>query len=566
MGDADLPDEIPFYLRQNCLRLPREREESPGFSQRFPCPYDLLSGRIKTGEGGWLYQGVLHRRDSRWGTFWQADFSGFKECGSYQIETDYQVSPPFMISKTLYDRLALGYLTYLRSQRCGCEIPGVHPECHADDGVLDVSGERWNATGGWHNAGDFRKWLSLTQPNLEALVLCSERGNPGFRAQALEEIRWGNKLFHRMISEKGQVFEDVAGGSAPPGSGFEYPRDWWFENHPGCYGDASDNRWTDNLPGTGDERLVRTTYNPLVQYLFVQTQMRSANVLPTEEAGVCQRLALRGWEYGQKQGHDGSTLFVAQELLAGLELRSQVRSQRLIELTETLLQRQETGDNEVSGFFYERDQTDAFRSIAFSDLPVLALLRLIEIEPPGLESLATNARKAIRRYCEEYLLADSLSNAFALTPYGVYLNPPDPERQTFRDAGAGRGIRTFMHPFNRQGIVHGTSGVLASHAFVLAKAGALLDQRPWGKLAEQQLQWALGHNPSNRSLFTGIGYRQPIGYGFRISQIPEATMTGFIGWPDDRPYLEESFAIEWNTLEYWDIPYAYTIQACSWLH
>jgi hypothetical protein len=38
-----------------------------------------------------------------------------------------------------------------------------------------------------------------------------------------------------------------------------------------------------------------------------------------------------------------------------------------------------------------------------------------------------------------------------------------------------------------------------------------------------------------------------------------------IGRPDDTPYLEESFAIEWNTLEHWDVPYAHTINAIAWL-
>jgi len=45
--------------------------------------------------------------------------------------------------------------------------------------------------------------------------------------------------------------------------------------------------------------------------------------------------------------------------------------------------------------------------------------------------------------------------------------------QAFRDAGRGRGVRTFIHPFNPQGLVHGTSSVLLSHAHLLARAGSL---------------------------------------------------------------------------------------------
>jgi len=41
-----LPERIPFYLRQNCFRMPRERVESEGFSKCFPCPFDLLEGKL----------------------------------------------------------------------------------------------------------------------------------------------------------------------------------------------------------------------------------------------------------------------------------------------------------------------------------------------------------------------------------------------------------------------------------------------------------------------------------------------------------------------------------------
>jgi len=126
-------------------------------------------------------------------------------------------------------------------------------------------------------------------------------------------------------------------------------------------------------------------------------------------------------------------------------------------------------------------------------------------------------------------------------------------------------VRTFLHPYNTQGIVHGTSSVLMSHAHLLARAASHFEQPSWRAAAEKLLHWCLGHNTLNRSLFSGIGYRQPIGYSYRIPQIPEAMVTGFIGRPDDSPYLEESTAIEWNTLEYWSIPMLQAAQAACWL-
>lgn len=560
--DAEgLPEEMPFYLRQNCFRMRRDHPNPmEGFSDRFPCPYDLLQGALSPGQDSFFYQGALRRTESRWGVFWQGDFSEFTTPGSYQIEIDPAVSAPFLIADGIYDRLSRGFLLFLGAQRCGCEVPGVHPACHLDDGVLDRDGTFWPATGGWHDAGDFRKWLALTQGNLLALARIAERGHPGFHDQALEEIAWGNRLFHRMITGEGRVFEDVGGGRAPADSGLTYDNDWWFENHPGCYGNADDNRWTDNLPLSGDERAVRTTYNPLVQFLFVETQARASRTLPDADGVFCGSLAQRAWEYGIRKGHDGRTLFVAQELLAGLGLPAGLADRdHLRNLARVLLDRQERGKDRLSGFFYEKDRSDAFRSIAFAGLPALALLKLIEDSPKGLENETDQAREAVAEYCEGYLLADAQSNPFSLVPYGVYAAPE--KTQTFRDAGGGRGVRTFMAPFNRYGIAHGTSSVLMGQAAVLAKASALLGNSSWRILAERQIQWVLGHNPLNRSLCNGIGYRQPIGYGFRVPHLPEAMVAGFIGRPDDTPYLEESAAIEWNTLEYWDVPYALAIRA-----
>lgn len=566
---SSLPPIIPFYIRQNCFRMPRRRTEPEGYSQRFPAPYDLLEGDLNPVKGSFFHQGDLRQIGSRWGTFWQGDFSGFQRPGSYQIEIDLQVSAPFLIADWLYDRLQLGFLNFLQAQRCGCEVPGIHPACHLDDGVLDADGKAWEAFGGWHDAGDFRKWLSFTQANLGALATLIERGHESFRERAVEEMRWGNRLFHKMITEEGQVFEDVAGGSAPPGTDFAYGSHWWFENHPGCYGDATDNRWTDNVVGSGDERMVRTTYNPLVQFGFVEMQMRCARVLRENDGVRCQTLARRAWEYGHRRGHDGRTLFLAQELLAALELNSmaeEIEWSAIRKLTEELLNRQETEGTPITGFFYEQNRTDAFRSIAFSGHPASALLRVLEIIPLELGDLGSRVRTAITQYCDGYLLADSASNPFRLTPYGVYLRQKNSARQNFRDAGGGgRSIRTFIHPINEQGIAHGTSSVLMSHASILSKAANLLGRKEWKDLAEQQIQWTLGHNPLNRSLYTGIGYRQPIAYSFRLPQIPEGSVAGFIGRPDDTPYLEESFAIEWNTLEYWDIPYARAIEAIAWL-
>jgi hypothetical protein len=577
-GDDELPEQVPFYLRQNCVRMERDRPEEPGFSRRFPSPYDLLRGKLTLRDPPSIaiYTGMLEERQTRWGKFWQADFTPFATPGSYQIETGFQVSPPFAIRERVYDRIIAGYLTFLHAQRCGDAVFGIHDACHLDDGALDRDGSPWPATGGWHDAGDFRKWLAFTLHHLDALsMMCEaigkdlEQGGLSLGG-LLDEASWGNRFFHRMIAADGQVYEDVAGGRAPSGTSLSYECDWWFENHPGCFADASDNRWTDNRPHSGDERMVRTTYNPLVQWTFVHTQARISRHLPAPESARCLQVARQAAEFARRHGHDGRTLFISAELRGHLELLGAgdtSTDQSVIPgLTRSLLERQATTKLGLSGYFMEANDSDGYRSIAFSAEPALTLLRLWEMRDLIADtSLAEIAHHSVTAFVEQYLLADSQSNPFSITPYGVYSKPLHPGRQSFRDAGAGRSVRTFIHPYNRQGIVHGTSSVLMAHAHLMAKAGSLFARPDWREAAERLLHWCLGHNPLNRSLFSGIGYRQPVGYSFRIPQLPEAMFTGFIGRPDDTPYLEESTAIEWNTLEYWSMPFIHATHAACWL-
>lgn len=567
-----LPDRIPFFLRQNCLRMARDVNPEQGFSVRFPAPYDLLRGNLILGSGTTpLYQGELRKISSRWGCIWQADFSQFNTPGSYQVETDGQVSSPFAIRDRVYDRIIAGYLAFLRAQRCGCAVFGVHETCHLDDGVLDSDGSYCPATGGWHDAGDFRKWLAFTLYHIDALLTLHERLGDDFEKEALiDEVLWGNSYFHRMINSDGQVYEDIAGGSAPASSTFSYEHDWWFENHPGCFADASDNRWTDNLLRSGDERKVRTTYNPLVQWAFVHVQARASRLLKQPEAAKCLRLAEQAAAYVSRRGHDSRTLFLAAELRGNLELLAagvtSIDRRAVIALAQDLMRRQARPKEGLSGYFMEANASDGFRSIAFASEPALALLRLWELRSIlGDARIANEARAAVCEFIDNFILADCGSNPFSVTPYGVYFDPPHRDRQVFRDAGSGRDVRTFMHPFNTQGIVHGTSSILMSHAHLLARAAVRFNHPAWRGAAERLLHWCLGHNTLNRSLFSGIGYRQPIGYSFRIPQLTDAMMVGFIGRPDDSPYLEESAAIEWNTLEYWSIPYLHAAQTACWL-
>ena len=171
--------------------------------------------------------------------------------------------------------------------------------------------------------------------------------------------------------------------------------------------------------------MVRTSYNPLVQWSFICMPAQGAMHLPSAEAHECRAHAQRAIGYATEHTHDGRTLFLAAELRARLELLP--RSAGSSEINRCIVLVQELGRRQVlkprhlsslSGYFVEDAAgSDAYRSIAFNAEPAFALLRVWELRVHfAFAALAEQARDAVMAYAEHYLLSDNTSNPFRLTP------------------------------------------------------------------------------------------------------------------------------------------------------
>ncbi len=453
--DSLLPAEIPFYVDHLLVRMKREQDLPKAWTGAFfDWPFDIDKGKYtgdRSGAGIAAYRGTLKKITSRWGTFYQGDFTAFTEPGIYQIETEYGFTTPFVIERNPYARLVRSYLNYLRCQRSGTEVPGIRPLENADDGVLDTDGTYVPAAGGWNDAGDFRKWISQTSSHIEALSLIAQHAGPAYKNAATDEIAWGNKFFQAMITPEGRVYEDIGSGALRGGK--NYQDDWWCENHAGCLG--SGEGMSDNIKENGDERKIRTTYNPVCQFLFIRNQVIASRVLDAADAMKCEHLAELGWKYSQIECHDGRTLFVAEELLAACELFASglghVSADAVERLAGELMTRQETGDVRLNGYFYEKGKTDGYRSIVWNAEPAMALLRVTELNIPSKAELTKRTGAAVKRYIENYILRDAASNPFSVTPYGVFVKPAHSDEVTFRDAGGGNFVRTVHQSAQRAG-------------------------------------------------------------------------------------------------------------------
>ncbi len=95
-----------------------------------------------------------------------ADFDAFTTPGRYRLRlSNGRLSAPFSIGGDLYGRLIPLIQDYFDVQCCGPAVSSVRQACHHDDGLLTGGprkGETLDTSGGWHDAGDYLKFVETT--------------------------------------------------------------------------------------------------------------------------------------------------------------------------------------------------------------------------------------------------------------------------------------------------------------------------------------------------------------------------------------------------------------------
>lgn len=113
------------------------------------------------------------------------DFSILSIEGTYRLRYGGVESPPFRVGNDVYDRLVAVLLRSYYLQRCGVAVKDalnniVHDVCHAEDGIIARTdsiyqqGRRIPARGGWHDAGDYGKYITTTAVTVAELLSLAE--------------------------------------------------------------------------------------------------------------------------------------------------------------------------------------------------------------------------------------------------------------------------------------------------------------------------------------------------------------------------------------------------------
>lgn len=164
-------------------------------------------------------------------TDWFGDFSEVTEAGKYFIKCgNLDDSYEFTIGEDAYNQLTDDLVRMLYLQRCGTEIEDDtfgHIACHNTDAVIYGTNEKIDVSGGWHDAGDYGRYVVPAAKAVADLLYAyniapdlysdsigiPESGN-GI-PDILDETRYELEWMLKMQSASGGVYHKVTCESFP---------------------------------------------------------------------------------------------------------------------------------------------------------------------------------------------------------------------------------------------------------------------------------------------------------------------------------------------------------------
>lgn len=139
------------------------------------------------------------------GCYFTGDFSSVQKPGEYFIRIGSQESFSFKLADDVYEELALSTLKYFTDSRCGQGI------CHTGIAEVYGTGEKKNVQGGWHDAGDYGRYVVAGTKTVMDLLLafkkCPEKFN---NFELLEEVRFELEWLLQMQREDGAVYHKIS--------------------------------------------------------------------------------------------------------------------------------------------------------------------------------------------------------------------------------------------------------------------------------------------------------------------------------------------------------------------
>ena len=468
---------------------------------------------------------IVYRGDfKKWGFHpwggnnYKLDFTDFKREGLYWIEVkipkryETAVSYIFKIKKNLYLDLALKAAKWFYYQRCGTEVPGWHGACHTEDAIILDDGTKMDATGGWHDAGDYGKWIGSGAYGVWALTILAEIllefGYEREAHEVLEEALWEGEYFSKVYYKRLGTFLQVFTSTKNFALSDEFPP---LENV--CV-------WLGS-PEKEPSRIVTLkqtlSYYPPSHTFRAQVAMSLAKLgrsILRYNRHVSDRyisIAEEVYDYIMDSKPSDSDLqrylnFQSSLLMLSIELYKALEDRKYLRTAEKCVKEILPLQDERGYFYIDRNRASKY---LFCDYHVIGLYEFANLDVN--ENLKRRSLNAFKRWI------DLVASLTYLSPFG--------QVGTLDEKGNPRNLG--RHPSSR---------FLGSYAWGLATASMLFNDPKFLRMAEHQIQWILGFNPRDVSLMAGVG-RGPGCYhhrycfieGHEDGVVPGGILNGIVG-------------------------------------
>ncbi len=451
-----------------------------------------------------------------------ADFTKLREPGLYRLEVaGVGASEPFRIANALY---ASPFYTVTRGMylwRCGTAVSATHhgktfahAACHTNDAYLDVVGgghERKDGTKGWHDAGDYNKYVVNAGITVGSMFRAWEDFGPAIRKLRLDlpesggplpdflaELKWETDWLLTMQFADGSVSHKV---STKRFGGFILPE---LEK---------------------EDRFFTPWSSAATADLVAMLAQAARNFGPFDAAYADQCLAAAKKSYAFLQANPASHNADLRGFSTG-GYGTRDNDDRLwaaAELWET------TGDADTLADLETRIESAGGRGDAdfdWGNVSNLGLFTYLASRRPGRD-------EALVKQVRDQLLA---------TADGIVA--------TARKHGYARPLGTRYY--------WGCNGSVARQTLVLQAAYRVSPKPEYRETALDALNHLFGRNYHGRSYVTGLGFRPPLHPHDRRSggdQVDEPWPGYLVGGPHPRPanwqddqadYRTNEIAINWN--------------------
>ncbi|MBU9723293.1 MULTISPECIES: glycoside hydrolase family 9 protein [Bacillaceae] len=402
-------------------------------------------------------------------TVYYGDFSVVTEEGTYYIRQSHSTSASFKIAAQPYDELHTSLLKGLYFLRCGMDLeekyagPWKHGKCHLKEAI--VYGEedhRIETSGGWHDAGDYGKYIVPGAKTLADLFLAYELYPDAFKTviplpetdhqvpDVLHECRYELEWMLKMQDERtGGVFHKL--------TTLEFPE-------------------LDVMPEDDLADLYLSPISATATATFCAVMAMASRIyekLDGQFSEVCLKAAVYAWEWLQKNPD-----------IPGFKNPPSIKTGEYGDATDT--DERYWAAAELYRTTGEKVYHDAFQSFARMEFPKYSF-GWVDNGGYGTVSYLLN-----REHDVDDALYNDLNSGFL----------KEAERLASQSKRDGYKIS-----LDESGYIWGSNMVLMNNAMILVLATHFSEKEDWSSIALDHVHYLLGRNVMDICYVTGFGDR-----------------------------------------------------------